>query len=107
MDDIQTENGKRLDEALALLRQLPQLILDNSLVGFDLDSVEAFDGDLFMQIRLKQNLIETAVAISPEDLLILNFEWLMLIKKGRRAQNDRLEKRIFDPNFPHSWYERK
>ncbi len=107
MDDLQTENSKRLYEALACLRRLPQLCLDNSLVGFDLESVRAFDSALYSKIQLKVRQIEDAIAISPEDLLVLNYEWLMLIREGRRAQNDRLEKRIFDPNFPSSWYERK
>jgi len=101
------EDTARLDEALSCLRRLPQLCLDNSLVGFDLESVKAFDLDLFWKITLKQRQIEDAIAISPEELLVLNYEWLILIREGRRVQNDRLEKRIFDPNFPSSWYERK
>ena len=107
MDDLQTENSKRLDEALACLRRLPQLLLDNSLKGFDLDLTRGFDPDLFSKIQVRQSMIETATAISPEDLLKLNHQWLMLIEEGRRAQNDRLANRIFDPNFPSSWYERK
>lgn len=101
------EDTARLDEALACLKRLPQLCLDNSLKGFDLDLVRAFDPDLFSKIQVKQSMIETATAISPEDLLELVHEWLMLIKEGRRAQNDRLANRIFDPNFPYSWYERR
>jgi len=107
VDDTQTENSKRLYEALACLRRLPQLCLDNSLKGFDLESVRAFDSDLYFKIQVKLSNIEDATAIALEDLLELVHEWLMLIREGRRLQNDRLEKRNFDPNFPHSWYERR
>ena len=108
MINTMLEDSQRLDEAQAFFRRLPQLLLDNDLKGFDLEWVRGFCPDLYSQIKVKESLIENSSQISLEDFLELNFEWLMLIKEGRKRQMDFDEQRNFPKDFPrNSWYERR